>query len=227
MNYARPELADRLAAEYVLGSLHGGARRRFETLLPAHPLLRAAVQRWEAQLTPLARSVPEVTPPAHIWQAIEARIDGHPQPLPATLPWWRRLAFWRGWAATATAAAALLAVLAMQPHPPAQPPMVVVLSAPEGVHQFVAGLSSDGLGMTVRPLRQISVAADRTLELWAVPASGTPHSLGLIDARAATVMQRARVPAGTAALAVSLEPVGGSPTGSPSGPILYTGQLQL
>ena len=44
MDYSRPELADRLAAEYVAGTLRGPARRRFETLLPAHATLRAATR---------------------------------------------------------------------------------------------------------------------------------------------------------------------------------------
>jgi anti-sigma-K factor RskA len=228
MNYARPELADRLAAEYVLGSLQGPARRRFETLLPAHPMLRAAVARWEARLVPLSGSVPPVTPPAHVWTAIERRVHGAPASAPAAAAaagGWRSLAFWRGWSFAATAAAALMAVLWLQPPPAGQPPMVVVLSAPQGAQQFVAGLSADRQALTVRPLQQVDLAADRSLELWAVPAQGAPRSLGLIDARGATVLQRHRVPAGTAALAVSLEPVGGSPTGAPTGPVLYTGTL--
>ena len=86
MNYARPELADRLAAEYVLGSLQGPARRRFENLLPAHPMLRAAVARWEARLVPLSGSVPPVAPPAHVWTAIERRVHGNAASAPAAAP---------------------------------------------------------------------------------------------------------------------------------------------
>ena len=48
MDYSRPELADRLAAEYVLGTLQGPARRRFEALQQAHPALRQAVAQWQA-----------------------------------------------------------------------------------------------------------------------------------------------------------------------------------
>ena len=76
MDYSRPELADRLAAEYVLGTLRGAARSRFETLLPAHPALRAAVTQWQLRLHPLAASVAEVQPPSHVWPRIEARLFG-------------------------------------------------------------------------------------------------------------------------------------------------------
>ena len=76
MDYARAELADRLAAEYVLGTLRGPARRRFQTLLAAHPALRSAVQRWEDRLAPLAASVAPVAPPERVWTGIEARLFG-------------------------------------------------------------------------------------------------------------------------------------------------------
>jgi anti-sigma-K factor RskA len=58
-----------------------------------------------------------------------------------------------------------------------------------------------------------------------VPGSGAPRSLGLISDKGATVVKKSRVLEGTAALAVSLEPPGGSPTGAPTGPILYVGKL--
>ncbi len=62
MNYARPELRDRLAAEYVLGTLHGGARRRFQRLLQQQPELRDAVEFWQRELMPMAASA--IDPPS-------------------------------------------------------------------------------------------------------------------------------------------------------------------
>ena len=50
MDYGRRERADRLAAAYVLGTLRGPARRRFEALLPAHPALREADEGWRLRL---------------------------------------------------------------------------------------------------------------------------------------------------------------------------------
>jgi anti-sigma-K factor RskA len=112
---------------------------------------------------------------------------------------------------------------------PGGPPMVVVLSATsgesQGVNAFVAGVSADGRAVVTRPIAPVSVQPDRALELWAVPPQGAPRSLGLISEKSASVVQRGRVPAGTAALAVSLEPPGGSPTGVPTGPVLYVGKL--
>jgi anti-sigma-K factor RskA len=228
MDYSRPDLADRLAADYVAGTLRGAARRRLEALLPAHPQLRAAVQAWQARLIPLTLSVEPVQPPRAVWQRIEKRIGGATVPAPPRTSLWERLAVWRGVSAFATVAALGFAML-LAVSAPSGPPMVVVLSATsgdaQGVSTFVAGVSADGRAVVTRPIVPVSVQPDRALELWAVPPQGAPRSLGLISEKSASVVQRGRIPAGTAALAVSLEPQGGSPTGVPTGPVLYVGKL--
>src|SRR6185295_12528531 len=129
MDYGRPELADRLAAEYAAGTLRGAARRRFERLLPAHPQLRAATRAWEERLMPLTASLAPVQPSGEVWRRISERI-GNGSAQPATGGAWSRLAFWRGLAAFASVAAIGLAVLLANPTP-APPPIVVVL-APTG-----------------------------------------------------------------------------------------------
>ncbi len=236
MDYSRPELADRLAAEYVAGTLRGPARRRLEALLPAHPTLRLAVRDWQDRLMPLTLSIRPQTPSADVWKRIEARIGAastlvgaHQTPI----GWWGRLTFWRGLSALATVAALSLGVLLANPDP-AQPPIVVVLSstAPPNADgsvtpaSFVASIGGDGQAVVIKPLVNVSLVPNRSLELWAVPGSGAPRSLGLISASGATVVQKNKVQAGTAALAVSLEPPGGSPTGAPTGPVLFVGKLQ-
>jgi anti-sigma-K factor RskA len=238
MDYSRPELADRLAADYVAGTLRGPARRRFEALLPAHANLRNAVQAWHEKLMPLTASIPPVQPPPEVWQRIEARLDarttrGRSPAASATPPrWWAQLAVWRGLSAFATVAAVSLGLLLAVPEP-SRAPVIVVLNAaaagdaPGVPASFIASISGDGRALVTRPLLNVSVEADRALELWAVPPAGAPRSLGLISAAGATVVRRGKLLDGTAALAVSLEPRGGSPTGAPTGPILYVGKLTL
>ncbi|MBC7958115.1 MAG: anti-sigma factor [Cytophagales bacterium] len=233
MDYSRPELVDRLAASYVAGTLRGPARRRFVSLMRSHPGLRFAVQGWEARLMPLTISLAPVLAPPRVWQRIEARIA----PKVATaarVGWWGQLAVWRAFSGVATVAAVTLAVLLASPSP-SQPPIIVVLS-PAGVTapaggvvpaSFVASISADGRSMVTKPISNVALQADRALELWAVPPQGAPRSLGVISEKAVTVVKRGRVLDNTAALAVTLEPPGGSPTGAPTGPILYVGKLVL
>ena len=234
MDYARPERVDALAAQYAAGTLRGGARRRYEALLPSHPALRAAHQRWQERLMPLTATLPPETPSPQVWQRVVARLWPTEAPS-APVPWWRRLAPWRGLTAVASTAALAMALVLALPER-AQPPVVVVLQgtggAAQGVNTFVASVSGDGRALVMRPLLPVSVEVDRVLELWSVPPEGAPRSLGLVSASGATVIARERLPAsllkgGTAALAVSVEPPGGSPTGAPTGPVVYAGKLQL
>jgi anti-sigma-K factor RskA len=234
MDYGRLTLADRLAAEYVLGTLRGPARRRFEALLPAHPALRAAVQAWQDRLVLLDATARGVEPPERVWHGITARL--FPATSSATpTSGWRSLAWWRALAgAGAVATAALLVVLTQTPEP--QAPVVVLLQANPEVAQaaqavfgtqaaFVASVSADGRALVLRPLATLQAPAQRALELWAVPAQGAPRSLGLVQADGSTTVLRTRLLQDTAAFAVSVEPPGGSPTGAPTGPIVSLGRL--
>ena len=78
-SYRNPQLRDKLAAEYVLGTLRGRARARFESLLRYDPSLQRTVAEWEAGITPLAAAASEIAPPERVWQAIERRIAGAPR----------------------------------------------------------------------------------------------------------------------------------------------------
>ena len=240
MDYSRPELADRLAAEYVSGVMRGPARRRFAKLLPAHPALRHAVHDWQARLMPLTAEIAPQKPSPEVWQRIEAKIHGAASAASSSpelrAGWWRRLAFWRGFSAVGALATLTLALMLASPGP-VQPPIVVVLSAaapapgsPAGAvvpASFVASISGDGRAMVTRPLVNVSMEANHSLELWSLPPEGAPRSLGVIAADKATVVQRGKVLEGTAAFAVTLEGAGGSPDGKPHGPILYVGKLVL
>jgi len=235
MDYAKRELADALAAQYVTGTLRGRARHRFETLLGGHAALRAAVRRWQDRLMPLTTVLAPQTPPLRVWQGVERTL--WPQlAAAAPPPWWQRLAFWRGASGAATMAALALAVLLAMPGEQA-PPIIVVLQAAEDAAQpqasFVASFSADGRALVTRPLQPVAVQSDRVLELWAVPPQGSPRSLGLISNNGMTVIARDKLPrdvldsSNTSALAVSVEPPGGSPTGTPTGPVVFAGKLRL
>ncbi len=231
MDYGNPRLADALAAQYVAGTLRGRARARFETLLPSHPALQNAVREWQGRLLPLTGVLPEQAPPPRLWRRIEQRL------WPAVAPqrWWQRMDIWRAVSGVALAGVVSLAVLVASP-PPAQAPVVVVLQStgndPAVAGNIVASFSGDGRAVVARPLTPVAVKSDRTLELWWAPAVGKPTSLGLIRADGTTVLSRGQLPGGLQGsgidhMAVSVEPPGGSPTGQPTGPVVFYGKLQL
>jgi anti-sigma-K factor RskA len=229
MDYGRSDLADALAAEYVLGTLRGGARRRFEALLPAHAALREATAMWQERLMPLTAALEPVQPAGEVWRRISDRLDRRRH---AATGAWQRLSFWRGLSAFASVAAIALALLLGTPRP-APPPIVVVLAATGAAASgaaaapIVASISGDGSSLVARPIAPVALRADRSLELWAVPTQGVPRSLGLLPGGSGVVALRAKVLAGADTLAVTIEPAGGSPTGQPTGPIVYAGKFSL
>jgi len=229
MDYGRRHLADRLAAAYVLGTLRGPARRRFERLLPAHRALQEATARWEERLGSLARSVPPVEPSARVWERIAGRLF----PRVGAAPWWQRLGLWQG--ATALTSVATLAFAALLwTGPSVPPPIIIVLSeqpalAEAGLRRagFVASVGGDGRQLVIRPLdAEQTRLVDRVFELWAVPPSGSPRSLGLLAQGQSTTITVPTLLRDAAALAVSVEPPGGSPTGAPTGPVVAIGSIR-
>jgi anti-sigma-K factor RskA len=228
MDYSRSNLADRLAADYVVGTLRGGARRRFEALLPAHPVLRGAVRSWQTRLMPLTHALPPVAPPARVWALIDQHLFGKATKAPtvsqAVQRWWEKLGLWQGLSAAASVAAIGLGVALSLPAP-IQPPVVVVLSPNQSETRFVASVSADGRSLVLKPIDGATLTASQAYELWALPASGAPRSLGLVSAKGGTTVQRAQLLKDTAAFAVSIEPPGGSPTGAPTGPVVSVGKI--
>ncbi len=234
MKFANEELRKKLAAEYVLGTMSAHARRRFEICLKENPALRRAVAEWEVRLTPLALALPEIEPPSRVWQAIESRI----RPARQTAPGFREsLSFWRfSSIASGLVALALLVVVAL-PGPQAPPAdsarMVVVMNDLKTKNPaMTASWESGKRGKRVVRIRVIGhadMAPGTAWELWMLPGDDQkPVSLGLItthDTQTVVVPETLAAKLDQAqGLAMSVEPAGGSPTGLPTGPVLYAGK---
>ena len=167
-----------LAAEYVVGTLRGRARRRFEALARGDREVAAIVAHWEAQLTPLAERVAAVEPPARVWNEIERRIQA---PASRTTP--AEPGFWRSLAMLASGFAAVLAVAFLWLGPPraADPAFVAVLTASDSVPRMVVSMHAPD-ELRVRVVKPWNDFQGKALELWALPKNGAPRSLGLIAA---------------------------------------------
>ncbi|MDX1575962.1 MAG: anti-sigma factor [Kiloniellales bacterium] len=243
-----------LAAEYVLGTLEADERRRAEDLMARDRHFSALVDDWNRRLAPLAEAIPPVAPPPEVWQRIESALRARAAPQPESLAprpaapqaarpsgglagLWQQAAFWR-WCSlgTAAAAAALALYVAIGPLPGplpgAEPRYAAMLSESGAAPAWLIGLDPAAGQLEVRPLTEIAAdvsVEDRAFELWLIAdAEEPPRSLGLLDPAAQTLVPLEPVfaadPAG-AVLAVSLEPPGGSPTGLPTGPVVYQGAI--
>jgi anti-sigma-K factor RskA len=222
MNYERPELLDRLAAEYALGTLRGRARRRFERLCVESAAARSAVYGWEDHWSVMSRTLPQVQPSAQVWPAVSRRLFGDAGAAAPRPPRWRR---WPLAVAAGLVAVALIIGLIMRltAPPPLQTLAVLGTDTTHPVWRLERRLPLTAL--TIEVVGTVPEAAGKSYELWALPrGGGAPVSLGLLPAagsaeRALSEPQRLALLAADK-VAVSVEPPGGSPTGSPTGPIV-------
>jgi len=230
-SYRNPQLRDKLAAEYVLGTLRGRARARFESLQRYDPALRRTVAEWEARITPLAAAASEIAPPARVWKAVSHRIAGAAR----GAGWWAGLAFWRGLAVTGTTFALVLAAyIGVAPRP--EPPVAMVAVMNDDWGQPAMVVSWPPMTAMRDPHLRIKVvqehptmASGTAWEMWMLPGGrAAPVSMGLISIDRDQVMKVAPALAGRMGdawgIAMSVEPAGGSPTGAPTGPVIFKGQ---
>ncbi|MDL2354966.1 MAG: anti-sigma factor [Pseudomonadota bacterium] len=221
-----PVLRQKLAAEYVLGTLRGGARRRFEAWLHQDADLRNIAAEWQQRLAPMAEFAGDVTPPKSVWRGIERRLA-----LKRKAGAWQfwlneNLAFWRSLGMVSTGLAALLLVVVLTKTAEV-PAISYVATLTDDKTQTAMLVTADARhkALEVRLLAAAPVAANKSLELWAVPKSGHPRSLGLLaNQRTSLALTDKAIGADVMLLAVTLEPKGGSPDpNGPTGPILYKG----
>ena len=210
---------DALAGEYVLGVLDLSEMRAVERRLAEDPVFAHAVAVWQNRLAPLAATVPPAAPPMDLWD----RITASTAPANDNVVPLRRLRFWQAGSAGALAIAASLAAFIVLHQP--EPARVAVLAPTIGGAPVLVATTEAGGRLVIRPNGTIGVPNDRDLELWALAKGETkPRSLGVLPAAGRALV--ATLPPDTQLL-VSLEPRGGSPTGQPTGPVLYGGTLTV
>ncbi len=251
-----PELLAGVAIAYGVGSLRGGARRRFEAMAREQAPVRAAALIWQSRLSSLTELQPQAQPDAVVWTRIHnlvqgektrtqqatARAQAAAAPASGMGGWLRSLVLWR----TASAVGAVASVVAvtvalgmrqdmgsqiaslkaqMQAAP--QIEYVAVLADDQAAASMLVTFDPKAKKLTLQRVGAYQEAGDRSLQLWALPPSGGPRSLGvlgrdkLLRLTAGEVKVR-EVPT----LAVSLGPKGAGPSETgPTGPVLFKGAL--
>jgi anti-sigma-K factor RskA len=217
---------DVAAAELALGLLEGEERALALRRMLSDPAFAREVERWRTEFGALFAHIPEVSPRPHVGERVIARLDG---PATARPGYWRPLAI-----ASSLAAASLLGLLVVRPDPVAPPPVVASAPAPmvaafmvEGIKTPLVATYDSAHGRLSMP-GPMPIPAGKSAQLWAIVGTGAPQPLGLFHEAGDRVEAEARSPTpmkpGTT-LAISLEPIGGSPTGLPTGPVVASATL--
>jgi anti-sigma-K factor RskA len=262
----RPDLMDRLAASYALGTLRGGARRRFETLARSSPTLRVMAQVWQERFMSLTELAPSEAPSPNVWKRIENVVANEAGPRPAAPTpspgldllrrarnWWRAAAV----AAVAASVAAVAITLNLQgelegtrgqlaqlqaqgrqlasrnaelvAQVQAQPEIryVSVLHDDKATPTMLVMYDPKHSMLMVRRMEGYRAEPDKSLQLWAVPPSGAPKSLGVLPEQSVMQMPAPEpMVAQSPLLAITVEPKGGVPEGMPAtGPVIWKGAV--
>jgi anti-sigma-K factor RskA len=232
MNYDNPELLDRVAAEYVFGSLPSRTRLRFERVRQRLPAAQKAVLDWERRLMPLSGSVPPERPPARVWDAIDERTGGGARR--ASTDSWRWLrpvgGFALGILATLGAIGLFPEILPIetivQQRGTLPQSYVGLLTDAQNNAVLLAGSTRYGSILSLKRLRPLEVPSGRIAVLWALPSKGAPFAVGVVpDAERATLMladTSEKLFSNVPRLAVSFETGMPAPGATPS-PFVLTG----
>lgn len=243
MNYLHEGRLEPLAQRYVSGVMSYRARRRFQEILKNNPTAMDAVLAWEELLAPMALCLKPVRPSELVWQRIAREIGAgksataerraRPMLAAAMVLLFAGFLFTvNGWWQAANKPPEKIVERIVE---------VITQPVPESAIVSVMGVAEEPLWVArIYPrAKQLQIAVntppeehtDKDYELWTLTSDGTPVSLGLLPKTGTTTValndQRLAAIADSAMLAVSLEPLGGSPEAVPTGPVMYTAQLLL
>ena len=216
------------AAEYVLGLSDAAQREAFRQDMQRDPELRDAVARWERRLAPLAAATPAETPPPDMLARIKAALPPRIVEDATVVMLRRSVRRWRTGAILSGALAACLIVFAATK-------AVREARAPQGVYVAAVNRGGDAPALIVRVdlasgrvfVRPVGAETPpgKSLELWYIAGASAPKSMGLVGAASENLALPSQAGIEKAKFAVTVEPSGGSPTGGPTGPIVYAGDL--
>jgi anti-sigma-K factor RskA len=226
-----------IAAEFVSGLLGPAERNEAERRIESDAAFAALVEQWRERLSDLDQTAPAMAPDAALWQRIERGIGSSAQPAAIAKPGmlsrlWDSIDGLRMATAASLASALVFAIVAgaaltYATREAFRKPVYVAILVNDDSRQpgAVVNAFADGR-VEMIPLTDINVPPGRALEIWTLwDRNVGPRSVGLID-RAQTVRLNLDKlpPTGPDQLfEITLEPAGGSPTGRPTGPILFKG----
>lgn len=227
MNYLLPERLDRLAREYALGTLSGGARRRFEQVLAQSPAAGRAVAAWQERFTILSAGLPPMAPRPGVWQGLEQRLFAAPKQRGG---WWRAMGGVLAGVLLCTVVLRLQpGLIGMEPQAEALPASYVgLLTDVEGKPTVLASSRRHGKQLTLKLLQPLNVPPDRVAQLWALPSDGSAaFPVGVAPASGTATLTLSdsseKLFFKVSRLAVSLEATPAKPGDQPTQPFVLSG----
>lgn len=226
-----PETVERIAAEYALGTLTAGGRRRLRALMRERQDISRAVSAWNDRLGgALSAQRPMPVRPV-VWERLEARLFGSPiRQAPPKASWWMA---WLSPAAGAALAMGLALGVLIGPNwealrSPTQLPesYVGVLANASGKPGLIVSSLRRGTTVDLKQLSPVELPTGKTLFLWVIDKTGAVQPVAAIpsgafvSANLSEAAEKVFFPA--VELAVSVEQTGALPD-KPSGPFVYRG----
>lgn len=232
---------DRLAAEHVLGLLEGDERGLAERLMASDAAFQALVQQWRTRFTEWDNTAADIAPSDALWRRIESGLESQPAVAAArpaatarraTSPGllqglWNSLVFWRGFGMAGALAGLLLAlgVGYFAEKATRQPTLVAVLMSETNQPGAVLRTFADGR-LELTPLGDMEIPHNHSIQVWTFPdPNGAPVSLGVVQTARTVLLDPRNLPQphSNQLFAISVEPLTGSPTGLPTGPVVMKG----
>lgn len=229
-----------LAGEYAIGLLEGTERSAAESLVSRDPAFRRLVEEWRERLLELDQTAPAAALDDALWYRIQdslgtekasspslARNPSIPSPFAPISGLWQSLSFWRtiGFAGTLTSLLLAIGVGLLAARHERQPALVAVLVNDASHPAALVNAFADGHAEFI-PLAGMDIPQDRSVEIWTFPdPKGAPVSVGVTRTPKTIRLQLDKVPnlRPDQLFAISVEPLQGSPTGLPTGPVVMKG----
>lgn len=226
MRLFRHPMLDALCGEFLLGTLRGGARRRFVRAMAQEPGVAARVTYWEQLMAIDFRGIGAVRPDGRTWQRIAdtLNLDGAAvRPAGRASPW-RRFAL----AFSLVVAVGIAVPLLRGPTAPTFNALVT-LQGPSPAPRVAVLLAANRERLRLAASAPAPAGAGHSYELWLIAdATSAPRPVAVF----ATLETELEIPADIrprimsgASLAISLEPLGGSRQAGPSGPVILSGKI--
>ena len=222
-------------AEYALGILDADARAAVAREMTRSEAAAVAVALWQRRLAPLTSDIEPVSPPTRLWQRIRHVLQFDAPMQASRLPFWENLRLWH-WIGIGASAIAVASITLMVTTPRREPHTVVgttvmvsSIKQSNGVAGWTATMDLERKQIVVVPATPDATPQGHSTELWLIPEGQKPISVGVFTSNATTTLPLSPTLlsqlASTATLAVSIEPIGGSPTGQPTGPVIGQGAI--